>query len=317
MKIKIIDIKDINDLAKIEKAIINNEEFKIGEVSPIPFKLKFEGGRFENYNPDYIDKFIAEVVIVEQKNYDLLLKEIEKLYNIKIEDDKKILKFKLKKGSLEVLGELLGLSEVLKNMESIHLLYAILGIAGGWFSYLGFSKYLEKKKTELEIKSKEVLERLRGEEQERYLNTINKSIEALKEVSLDIKIQKAINEPKKKILNMLNDNEDVIINDDNEHKLTKDKIGEFEVIPPQKEDIEEEIVDIYLLKSYDFTDDKKTFKISGIPIKAISITMPAEKRLKIITKAENGESVKLKLKIIKDGVTKKIKEVYILDYIEE
>jgi hypothetical protein len=44
--------------------------------------------------------------------------------------------------------------------------------------------------------------------------------------------------------------------------------------------------------------------------------MPAIKRMKIITKAESQQSVKLKLKIIKDGISEKIKKVYILDYIE-
>ena len=90
-------------------------------------------------------------------------------------------------------------------MESIHQLYAILGITGGLFSYMGFSKYLEHKKLEIETKSKETADKLSGEEQKRYLDTINKAVEAIKEISKDVVIQKAINKPKKDIAKILED----------------------------------------------------------------------------------------------------------------
>lgn len=38
--------------------------------------------------------------------------------------------------------------------------------------------------------------------------------------------------------------------------------------------------------------------------------------MQLIIKAENQQQVKLKIKFIKDGTTKKIKEAFILDYIE-
>lgn len=44
--------------------------------------------------------------------------------------------------------------------------------------------------------------------------------------------------------------------------------------------------------------------------------MSAEKRIKIISKAESQESIQLKIKFIKDGLTNKIKNAYLLDYIE-
>ena len=201
-------------------------------------------------------------------------------------------------------------------MESIHQLYAILGITGGLFSYMGFSKYLEHKKLEIETKSKETADKLSGEEQKRYLDTINKAVEAIKEISKDVVIQKAINKPKKDIAKILEDNETLVINDDVDHKITKSKADEFDVIPPQVEDIEEEIEDVYNISAYYFRSKEKYFKLDGVSEYANSITISVKKRMRMIAKAEAQQPVKLKLKIIKDGITKKIKEVYILDYIE-
>lgn len=81
-------------------------------------------------------------------------------------------------------------------MDSNHQLIAILGIIVSFFSYLGFSKYMENKKIEIETKSREVLKQLDIESQANYMETINKSIEALKEVSINTNIQKAINQSK-------------------------------------------------------------------------------------------------------------------------
>ena len=131
---RVINISKVEDLKIVEEAILNNENFELGEVEPIPFKLKLDGGRFENNNPRYIDKIVAETVIAQQKNYEKVLKEIEKLFNVRISEDSKVLKFELESGSLDLITELIGLSEVLKNMESIHQLYAVLGITGGWLS---------------------------------------------------------------------------------------------------------------------------------------------------------------------------------------
>jgi len=312
----IINIETVEDIQRIEKAILNNEDFKIGEIKPIPFKLKLDGGRFQEYNPKFIDKFVAKIILSQQLNYEKLLKEIEKQYNVKISSEAKLLKFELEKGSLELLTDLLGLMEVFKNMESIHQLYAILGITGGLFSYMGFSKYLEHKKLEIETKSKETADKLSGEEQKRYLDTINKAVEAIKEISKDVVIQKAINKPKKDIAKILEDNETLVINDDVDHKITKSKADEFDVIPPQVEDIEEEIEDVYNISAYYFRSKEKYFKLDGVSEYANSITISVKKRMRMIAKAEAQQPVKLKLKIIKDGITKKIKEVYILDYIE-
>jgi len=312
---RVINIRNVEDLKIVEEAILNNEDFELGEVEPIPFKLKLNGGRFENYDPRFIDKFVAETVLIEQKNYDKILKEIEKLFNVRIPEEAKVLKFELESGSLELLTELIGLSEVLKNMESIHQLYAVLGIAGGWVSYLGFSKFLEHRNKSLEIKSRETSQRLSGEEQARYLDTINKTVEAMQNVANNAIIQKAVNEPKQIIANKLGENETLILNNTQEI-ITRNDTTRFEYVPPVINDIEEEITDYFDIDKYYFRSPGKEFKINGITKELNSLPMPVNKRMQLITKAENQEQVQLKIKLVKDGVTNKIKEAYLLDYIE-
>lgn len=312
MKYNITSVKDIQ---RIQEAILNNETVEIGEIKPIHFKLKLDGGRFENYNPKFIDKFVAKTILSQQTNYERFLKEIEKQYNVKISKEAKLLKFELEKGSLELLTDLLALTEVFKNMESTHQLYAVLGIAGGWLSYLGFGKYMEKMQHELEVKSQEKLKELDGKEKENYLQTINKTIEALKEVALNPELQKAINKPKQELSAMLEDDEVLTLNDDTSHKITNSSASSFEYVAPQVEDIEEEVEGTYTICSYYFRSEEKYFKLDGIAKNANSLTMPAAKRLKLLSKAEEQKPVTLKLKIIKDGLSKNIKQIFILDYL--
>jgi len=184
------DLKTIEDIERFQQAFANNEEIKIGEIAPIHYKLKLDGGRFVDYNPKYINKFVARVILSQQTNYEKLLKEIEKQFNVKIPEEAKLLNFELDKGSLELLTDLLGLMEVFKDMESIHQLYAVMTIVGGWVSYSSFSKYLDNKRTELEKRSEERRQELTGEAQEKYLETINKTVDSLKEVANNAVIQK-------------------------------------------------------------------------------------------------------------------------------
>ena len=201
-------------------------------------------------------------------------------------------------------------------MESIHQLYAVLGITGGWFSYLGFSKFLESRKSELEIKSKEITQTLQGEEQARYLDTINKTVEALKDISNNTNLQKAINKPKQEIASMLNEDESLSINNNAHDKIRKINTNKFDFVAPVAEDLEEEITDFYNIDNYFFRSQEKYFKLSGISTLINSLPMSAEKRIKIISKAESQQSIQLKIKFIKDGLTNKIKNAYLLDYIE-
>lgn len=310
------DITSIDDIERIQDAILNNEEVEIGDIKPIHFKIKLSGGRFENYNPKLVDKFVAQAILSQQANYEKFLKEIEKRFHVRISPEAKLLKFELQSGSLELLTDMIALMEVFENMESIHQLYTMLGVAGGWFTYLGFGRYMEIKKEEIQLKSQEKSKELSGKEQEKYLDTINKAFDSITEIANNAVIQKAINKPKQDIANMLQDGESFALNNDSIHNLTHDSAPLFEYAPPVVNDIEEEVDGIYAISNYFFKSEEKLFKIDGISENASSLAMPAAKRMKMITKAELLQSVHLKLKIIKDGLSGKIKKVLILDYIE-
>lgn len=306
----ILNIKKPNDLIKIRNAILENLDFTLGEITPLTFKITIDGGRFVDYDINYIDSDIAKIVLSYQQNYTKLLNELEKKFKIKFDEKDKILKFKLEKGSLEFISELLNL-EVLKNMESRDKLLAIIGLALIWFSYQGYVENLEQEIKLADIKKQEVVRQLEGEEKEKYLKTIDNTIDTFKELMLDKKIQDSINTPKKEVLSLLKENE--VLEIDNK-ELSNTHKENFEYKKPSIEDIDEEpVIEDYYVESYNFYKEGKMFKLVGLSTEVISETLDANKRMQLINKAHNKELAKVKLKYIKDGITKKIKKVYLQD----
>lgn len=311
---KVLNIRDFDDVVAVKMAILQNEEFKLGEIKPLKFKIKIDGGRFTDYDIHYVDAKVAKIILSYQSNYNKLVNELERKFKIKFKEEDKNLKFKLGRGSLELLSELLNLKEVLSSMDSKDLMYTILSISGMWFTYLGYTKYLENEATKVETQKLLKEKELEGEEKEKYLETMNKTLDTFKDLMLDKKLQNAINTPKKEVLSILEENEKIV--EDNE-EYTRNDADKFEYIKPNIEDIEELIDEkIVTVESYVFTHEGKPFKIQGIAPLANSSILDPRKRMDLITKAESKQQVKLKLKIIKDGITKRAKEVYILDFIE-
>jgi len=120
--------------------------------------------------------------------------------------------------------------------------------------------------------------------------------------------------PKEEITALLEDNETLIVNEDTDHPLVHASRDNYKYIPPLVDDIEEEVEGTFTISNYFFRSEEKEFKIDGISKNANSLAMPAQKRMQIITKAEQLQPVELKLKIIRDGLDKKIKQLFILDY---
>lgn len=46
------------------EAIINDDDFILGEVTPLKYKLVLDGGRFEDFNPKLIDIDIAKIILL-------------------------------------------------------------------------------------------------------------------------------------------------------------------------------------------------------------------------------------------------------------
>ncbi len=65
---KKLDINSCEDLERLLFAIINKEEFELGEVSPIPFALKFSGERFA-LKDGYISADFADTLVIFKREY--------------------------------------------------------------------------------------------------------------------------------------------------------------------------------------------------------------------------------------------------------
>lgn len=314
---QIFNITSLEEIERVRAAILNNEDFKLGEIKPITYMIKLDGGRFAEHHAAVIDADIAKVIVSHQENYSKLINELERNFEIQFNDEDKVLQFRLQDGCLEMISDLLGM-EGLKRMESKHLMYVVLGISLMWFSHSAFNisveSELEKVKTQSEIKLKELEAADKQEERENYKQIIDKILEKDKEVSLNKNLQNAINKPKQVTVSILKDDEHVKFDNS---VLTKESEPAFDYQEPAVDDIEEEpTINIYTLEYFNFVKEGKPFKIQGISPLANSAMLPADKRMRLMAKAELKEQVKLKVKIIKDGVTKRAKEAYILDFIE-
>jgi len=232
---------------------------------------------------------------------------LTKKFNIEFSEESKNLKFRLKKGSLEFINEALSMLEVVKDMESQDIMYLFLGISSMWFGHSAFSKYLEK-----EIKKIESLKEKTKDEETK--NIITHTIDALKDIALNKPMQDSINNRTKTILSILKEDEKFT---DGNTSLDGNNISDYEYSKPILEDTEEEIIKDFQIESYNFYKSGKLFKLVGIRTLANSEVLSAKKRIILLQEADKKNTVKLKVKIIKDGLSKTIKNVYILDLIQE
>ncbi len=308
-----LDIKSVEDIKRVKQAILENEDFELGVITPITYIVKLDGGRFDHYDTAYIDADIAKVILSHQENYTKLLNELERHLEIQFSEEDRILKFKLQDGCLEFVSDLLQL-EGLKKMKSKHLMYVILGVSLMWFGHSAYNTSIEAEIKKVETAAEIEIEKLDAGAKEAYTDTINNAVEALKTVALNKNIQNAINKPKQATLSILKEGENAIFDD---VVLTKENEASFNYSKPNVDDIEEvPAVGTYTIEYYNFIKDGKLFKIQGITPPANSEILTPEKRMKLMAKADNKESVNIEVKIIRDGISKKIKTIYILDFIE-
>ncbi|AXX89369.1 hypothetical protein CKA55_12440 [Arcobacter suis] len=322
--IQVLDITSIEEIERLREAILNNEDYKLGKVKPIKHIIKLDGGRFNHYNINYITSDIAKIILSHQKNFEKLLNELESKFEIAFSEQERVLRFQLKHGCLEIFSDIFS-KETIMSMDSKHKMWTLITIASlvvGGFSANEYINHLnEQIQSHEKIKMKE-LENLdnqnerndRNNEREATKQYFDRLHEVNKVLLQNKTIQDSINTPKKETLAILKDNE---VYKTVDHKtLTKNDISKFDYIAPNLQDIEEEVTEIYTLEYYNFVRDGKMFKIVGISQPANSSILTPQERMKLIKKADSKEQVKLRLKIIKDRVTKKTKDAYILEYIE-
>lgn len=312
-----IDIKTVDDLEIVKQAILNNIEFELGEVQTIKHIIKLDGGRFTDYDVNYITSDVAKIILSYQKNYDKLLDEFESKFKITFSREEREIKFQIEKGSLKILKNLFS-KETIMSLSDTKKMIAIIAVAGIIVFAIPLTIYVNNLSSETQAQKEIKLKELEGQDRqsereatEKYFNGI---LEVTKLLAENKKIQDALNNPVKETLSILKDDEVYVTHNDT--KLKNGDASKFEYVQPTTDDIEDEIIDLYHIDNYHFRSDDKSFKIAGIKKEISSMTLSPEKRIKLIIKAENQEQVKLKIKTIKDRATNKIKQAFILDYIE-
>jgi hypothetical protein len=312
-----IEINSVADLFEAKDFIIQTQsDVKISKVSSLEYKIKLDGGRFNDFDLSYIDADVAKIIVEYQTQYDNFIVGLEQKFNIQIPQSQRMLKFKLEKGCLEISADVKAmLMGVINNMQDWQTMTVALVAICGFFAYKSYHKFLDTQVEKIKVQAQQA----RDEAEQRRLETLSKMVENL---SADRSLQEPANRVKKSIAEVLQDQEKAIIapelDDQINAPITSADKDKFRVVLSQVEapDIEEEIDDLFHIQSQFFTSERP-FRVKELGnVNLNSDILSVEKRITLIQKAEKQEPVNLKIKLIKDGKTQKIKNAYILDVLK-
>ncbi|MGF7479069.1 hypothetical protein [Campylobacter concisus] len=312
-----IEINSVADLFEAKDFIIQTQsDVKISKVSSLEYKIKLDGGRFNDFDLSYIDADVAKIIVEYQTQYDNFIVGLEQKFNIQIPQSQRMLKFKLEKGCLEISADVKAmLMGVINNMQDWQTMTVALVAICGFFAYKSYHKFLDTQVEKIKVQAQQA----RDEAEQRRLETLSKMVENL---SADRSLQEPANRVKKSIAEVLQDQEKAIIapelDDQINAPITSADKDKFRVVLSQTEvpDIEEEIDDLFHIQSQFFTSERP-FRVKELGnVNLNSDILSLEKRITLIQKAEKQEPVNLKIKLIKDGKTQKIKNAYILDVLK-
>jgi len=312
-----IEINSVADLFEAKDFMLQTQsDIKISKIGDIEYKIKLDGGRFNDFDLTYIDAGVARVVLEYQAQYENFIAGLEQKFNIQIPQSQRMLKFKLEKGCLEISTDIKDiLKEGLKRMNGWQVMVVFIIAIGGWFANSSFHKY-----TDLQAESiQKQAQQARDDAEQKRLETVSKMV---KDLSADRSLQEPANRVKKSVAEVLQDQEKAIIapelDDQINAPITSADKDKFRVVLSQVEtpDIEEEIDDLFHIQSQFFTSERP-FRVKELGnVNLNSDILSVEKRITLIQKAEKQEPVNLKIKLIKDGKTQKIKNAYILDVLK-
>ncbi|MBE2985336.1 hypothetical protein CCAL6883_08300 [Campylobacter sp. RM6883] len=324
------EISSVADLIEAKDFMIRNQnDIKITNISELEYKIKLSGGRYDNYNFEYIDADVARIILEYQEQYNNFVTALEKRFNIQIPQSQKVLKFKLEKGCLEISTDLKDIiKEGFKHMNGWHIMVVFIIAIGGWYARDSYHKYieLEQSKVKLEQSKIELEQSKIASEQEVKDKEIEKEklsivLSNINDLVSGRELQEPANRAKKAIAATLQEGERAIINPDIKEQankpITVEDKDKFRVVLPQEEELpstEEEIDDIFHIEAQHFTPNK-IFRIKELKLNVSSTPISATKRMEIIRKADRQEPVRLKIKLIKNAKTGGIEEALILDVI--
>ena len=175
--------------------LFNGENVEIRNVGNITHTIKLSGGRFSDYDINYINADIAKIVLSYQDSFYKIVSILEKDFDIKDIDKNQLIKFKLERGSLDLIGDFVkNMLEAMKNMESkdkkqvlVAIIIAIL-LGASFATYISYLRDINN--TEAERENRQIIARLASNQD----------------------MQKAVNAPKITTASILKDDESAKFN---------------------------------------------------------------------------------------------------------
>nr|DAN35063.1 MAG TPA: hypothetical protein [Caudoviricetes sp.] len=295
-----ITINTIDDLIVAQRRLFKGEDINIEQVGNLVHTIKLSGGRFNNYDTNYINADIAKIVLSYQDSFYRMVYILEKDFDIKGIDKNQLIRFKLERGSLQMVIDFIkNILEVIKDMESRDKKQIIITIILSVLLYMSFSAYISYLKDTQNIES------------ERENRQIIAKLASNKD------LQNAVNAPKATTASILRDDEKAKFNSQ-EQQITYNNKQDYdfkEIVDTTKT---KDIEDNFKILGYEISNDgRKTFKIvvDGKTKWVLANLIDAESRLKLATASINEREVKLSLRIVSEY--DKIKEITILKVIDQ
>lgn len=294
-----MDINTIDDIMQLEQMLFNGENVEIRNVGNITHTIKLSGGRFSDYDINYINADIAKIVLSYQDSFYKIVSILEKDFDIKDIDKNQLIKFKLERGSLDLIGDFVkNMLEAMKNMESkdkkqvlVAIIIAIL-LGASFATYISYLRDINN--TEAERENRQIIARLASNQD----------------------IQKAVNAPKITTASILKDDESAKFNTQ-EQVITNSNKQDYNFREIIDTTTTQDTIDEFVILGYEKTlggDRKFKMSVHGTIRQVSANLISADDRIRLAMAIERGDSIKLRIRTVKEY--NKITEVTILDVIQ-
>lgn len=295
----LVDINTIDDIMQLEQMLFNGENVEIRNVGNITHTIKLSGGRFSDYDINYINADIAKIVLSYQDSFYKIVSILEKDFDIKDIDKNQLIKFKLERGSLDLIGDFVkNMLEAMKNMESkdkkqvlVAIIIAIL-LGASFATYISYLRDINN--TEAERENRQVIARLASNQD----------------------MQKAVNAPKITTASILKDDESAKFNAQ-EQVITNSNKQDYNFREIIDTTTTQDTIGEFVILGYEKTlggDRKFKMSVHGTIRQVSANLISADDRIRLAMAIERGDSIKLRIRTVKEY--NKITEVTILDVIQ-
>lgn len=279
--------------------LFNGENVEIRNVGNITHTIKLSGGRFSDYDINYINADIAKIVLSYQDSFYKIVSILEKDFDIKDIDKNQLIKFKLERGSLDLIGDFVkNMLEAMKNMESkdkkqvlVAIIIAIL-LGTSFATYISYLRDINN--TEAERENRQIIARLASNQD----------------------MQKAVNAPKITTASILKDDESAKFNAQ-EQVITNSNKQDYNFREIIDTTTNQDTIDEFVILGYEKTlggDRKFKMSVHGTIRQVSANLISADDRIRLAMAIERGDSIKLRIRTVKEY--NKITEVTILDVIQ-